>query len=490
MEGSSGSFVVSRMRFVFLAVSALMLVIVGRSAARSGAVGRSETLPPLLRLAAPPDGQAYFGFTFRLWDSSDPIWGDTRPFGERIADSIQNDLAGKRPTWLTVWETWQQPGDPGKPLVTFADALGDIQKVQAVADPNGVLYLDWNINETTAQNGGITVKDIASGAVDDYIKSYAREVKAYRKPVLIRLFGGEFNGNWWYGQSPWANPNLTPADFVAAWRHVVDIFRKEGALNASWAWIPVVALASSVDANVAPYYPGDDYVDWAGADTSDLAGPQALDPLYAFAQAHGKPFFLAEFALRHGGSVLTPPQQRDWLNAMFDYFESHPDIKAINYFNYNSRPDLADAYDPARLIHLDGGQVSYQANTNDDDSRLIADSGAGFRETFARRISSSHYLSSILTTPVAEELASATLLTPTVRGHTATLRWQGNEVAQTYDLAVSNGTKPWQTVESRVTTTRYALRGSPGQGLRVRVRARDDIDQPGPWSSIRRITFK
>jgi hypothetical protein len=175
---------------------------------------------------------------------------------------------------------------------------------------------------------------------------------------------------------------------------------------------------------------------------------------------------------------------------MFDYFESHPDIKAINYFNYNSRPDLGDPYDPARLIHLDGGQVSYQANTNDDDSRLIADSGAGFRATFAHRISSPHYLSSISTTPVAEELARATLLTPIVRGHTATLAWQGNEVAQTYDLALRNGTKSWRTVESRVTTTKHALRGSPGQRLRVRVRARDDIDQPGPWSSISRITFK
>src|SRR6266545_3678 len=97
---------------------------------------------------------------------------------------------------------------------------------------------------------------------------------------------------------------------------------------------------------------------------------------------HGKPFFLAEFALRHGGSVLKPPQQRDWLNAMFDYFESRPDIKAINYFNYNSRPDNGAPYDPARLVYLDGGQVNYQSNTNDDDSRLIADSGAGFGGTF------------------------------------------------------------------------------------------------------------
>jgi beta-mannanase len=90
--------------------------------------------------------------------------------------------------------------------------------------------------------------------------------------VLIRLFGGEFNGSWWYGQSPLANHNLTPADFVAAWRRVVDIFREVGAANVSFAWIPVVYPdhpVTWVDSDIAAYYPGDSYVDWVGADTGD-----------------------------------------------------------------------------------------------------------------------------------------------------------------------------------------------------------------------------
>jgi Glycosyl hydrolase family 26 len=477
-------------RRAIVIVAALMLATTTSALSASATATRSATRSSLLQLVPPPDGRAYFGFTFRLWETSDPIWGDPRPFSVRIADSITNELGGKRPTWLTVWETWQQPNDRGKPMVGFSQALTDFQEVRTVTGPGGLLYLDWNLNESTAQNGGITVKDIASGALDDYIRSYARAVKAYRQPVLIRLFGGEFNGSWWYGQSARANPKLTPADFVAAWKRVVDIFRREGALNASWAWVPVASLASSADPNVAPYYPGDKYVDWAGADTADLAGPQVLDPLYAFAEEHGKPLFLAEFALRHGGSVLTPPQQRDWLNAMFDYFESHPDIKAINYFNYNSRPDNGDPYDPARLVYLDGGQVNYQANTNDDDSRLLADSGAGFGAAFARRISSSRYLSSIMTARAPEIRAAATLLAPIVRGTTATIRWRGNDVAQTYDLQVRGTKKPWRTLVSRVRARRFTLRGAPGQQLQVRVRARDDIDQPGAWSNMQRIRFR
>jgi hypothetical protein len=75
----------------------------------------TQSSPPLLlnRPAPPPDGQTYFGFTFRLWDSTDPLWGDTRPFKTRIADSIQNELAGKRPTFLTVYAPWcNQNGTP------------------------------------------------------------------------------------------------------------------------------------------------------------------------------------------------------------------------------------------------------------------------------------------------------------------------------------------------------------------------------------------
>jgi hypothetical protein len=48
------------------------------------------------RLLPPPDGQAYFGFTFRLWDTSDPEYGDSRQFDERIRDSVANELAGRR----------------------------------------------------------------------------------------------------------------------------------------------------------------------------------------------------------------------------------------------------------------------------------------------------------------------------------------------------------------------------------------------------------
>jgi Glycosyl hydrolase catalytic core. len=61
--------------------------------------------------------------------------------------------------------------------------------------------------------------------------------------------------------------------------------------------------------------------------------------VYQFATAHKKPFFLAEFAIRHDGTQLTHAQQVRWFRAMFDYFDHHPQIKAISYFNYKNSPD-------------------------------------------------------------------------------------------------------------------------------------------------------
>jgi hypothetical protein len=373
-----------------------MLACTASAGTAAGGGTRSAT-GVLTRLLPPPDGQAYFGFYFPLGDSSDPLQGDSRPFAERIQDSIQHELAGKTPTFLTVWAGWQ--GVDNFP-VPFSGSSSDISEVQGITGPHSLLYLDWTLTSTTAQNGGVTTKDIASGKWDGYIRQYAQDLRAYAGPVLIRLFGGEFNGSWWYGVSPRANPNLTPADFVAAWRRVVDIFRAVGAANVSFAWIPGTfppTPVTWVDSNIAAYYPGDSYVDWAGADSYDNAPVSWLDPVYAFAVAHNKPFFLAEWGVRCCGSTLTPAEHQAWISSMFDYFESHPDIKAINYFNANERT----TWDPSQAVYLDGGQVNYMPNVNDGDSRLLAQSGANFQGTYSSRIASPRYTSTILTQQIA-----------------------------------------------------------------------------------------
>jgi len=368
--------------------------------------------------------------------------------------------------------------------VSFSDSLADVAKVQSVTGAASLLYLDWTLSPTTGANGGLTTKDIASGRLDGYVREYARALAAHAGPVLIRLFGGEFNGSWWYAQSPLANANLTPGDFVAAWRRVVDLFRAVGALNVSFAWIPnafppigVGWVAPNIDA----YYPGDAYVDWAGADIYDVEPVGDLDAVYNFAAAHRKPFFLAEWGVRHRGSVLTPAKQRDWIDATFDYVETHPDVKAINYFNYNSRPTAGPPLDLARLVYLDGGQVNFESDVNDYDHRLLT----GFRTTYSARISNPRYVSE--TRSVAVPVA--TLLTPRVRGTRATIRWRGNASAVRYDVQLRRGDAAWGTVRSGIAARTLSVRGRRGEHVAARVRAIDSTGFVGLWSSSRAVVF-
>ena len=445
----------------------------------------------------PPDGQVYSGMSIRLGrtDADGATWGDSRPFAERVRDTIATELAGRKPAFLRVYAPWQSPAAPGRPMYPFSTWAADIAEAQSVTGPNSAVFLDWSLTNATSATGGLTVKDIALGRRDPYITAFAEAVRRYRRPLLIRLFGGEVNGSWWWAVSPLANPSLTTRDFVAAWRRVVGIFRREGALNASWAWnvnaVPPWPVPWA-DSNLAAYWPGDAYVDWAGADVYDQAPVSDLDSAYAFARAHHKPFFLAEWGVRIGGSTLTPPQQNEWLNAMFDYVESHPAIKAISYFNENSRPWMGPPIDPAKLVCLYDGKVCYQANSNDFDHRLVADSGAGFRATYSRRISSPRYLSETLTTTVVPKppRPAVIALTVGVRGARAVVHWRGNSVARSYDVALRRLPGAWRTVASRYRRTSYPIRGKKGQRYKVEVRARNAALGHGSWSAVRTFTLR
>jgi mannan endo-1,4-beta-mannosidase len=87
--------------------------------------------------------------------------------------------------------------------------------------------------------------------------------------VLMR-FLHEFNGNWyvWSGNKN-GQAEGGPEKVVAVWKYVVDRFRKVGADNVKWMWVPHgPSTDRSEEAwnNVSNYWPGDDYVDWIGLD--------------------------------------------------------------------------------------------------------------------------------------------------------------------------------------------------------------------------------
>jgi len=109
--------------------------------------------------------------------------------------------------------------------------------------------------------GRVTMSDIASGKQDAYIGYYARAVRTFGKPVIIG-FAAEMNGTW----DRWGRGHVPPAQWIAAWRHFVTVFRQQGARNVIWLWTINAMNLNATSASPQPWWPGDNYVTWVGID--------------------------------------------------------------------------------------------------------------------------------------------------------------------------------------------------------------------------------
>jgi mannan endo-1,4-beta-mannosidase len=107
----------------------------------------------------------------------------------------------------------------------------------------------------------VSIAAIASGRYDTYLSAYATAVRAYRQPVILS-FGHEMNGYWY----SWGYTHTSPAIFVAAWRHIVTLFRTLGAQNVTWLWTINTIHTKTRVPSPEPWWPGNSYVNWVGVD--------------------------------------------------------------------------------------------------------------------------------------------------------------------------------------------------------------------------------
>jgi hypothetical protein len=108
--------------------------------------------------------------------------------------------------------------------------------------------------------------DIQAGMCDSYLRACAQIAAASRSPIYIKFATG-MNGK----RHPWCahEKGNSPALYIAAWRHVVDVFRENGAGNVRWVWAPDPEYAGSTP--LASVYPGDRYVDWLAIEGDVIA---------------------------------------------------------------------------------------------------------------------------------------------------------------------------------------------------------------------------
>jgi mannan endo-1,4-beta-mannosidase len=130
--------------------------------------------------------------------------------------------------------------------------------------------LNWDASRGPALNTNqpdFSWKTIISGKHDAYIQQWAASAAGYHYPFLLRVLE-EMDGNWY----PWGysvNGNTNPADFVAAWKHIVDIFRQAGATNVQFVYCQSSRRQTQINNQIdilKQAYPGDAYVDWIALD--------------------------------------------------------------------------------------------------------------------------------------------------------------------------------------------------------------------------------
>jgi hypothetical protein len=171
------------------------------------------------------------------------------------------------------------------------------------------------------------LRTIADGAHDTELLRLAHQMTTYHGVIYLR-FAHEMNA-WWY---PWAasvNAN-SPAEYVAAWRHVHDLFTGVRGLDLRWVWAPATVVGSRSTLDLASLYPGDRYVDDIGLSGYGHGSPspaRTYDPLLAeLRHVSAKPVILSEIGADGHGKVA-------WLAGLGSWLVQHPSIVGFVYFD-------------------------------------------------------------------------------------------------------------------------------------------------------------
>jgi beta-mannanase len=218
--------------------------------------------------------------------------------------------------------------------------------VGAVTDSGRIPLLTWEPWDPAAgaEQGRYRLAKLANGEYDRFAARWARDLKNLKKTIYLRPMH-EMNGNWY----PWGgtvNRN-SAADYRAAWRHLHDVFERQGADNVRWVWCPANYDTPSTRANrMERYYPGAKYVDvlaldgynW-GSTMPQYGGWQSFEQVFSkaydrIAKLGDQPVWIAEV-----GSAPEGGDKAKWVRNMFATAATWKRLKAIVWFDVNKEKD-------------------------------------------------------------------------------------------------------------------------------------------------------
>ncbi|HEY5977843.1 MAG TPA: glycosyl hydrolase [Solirubrobacterales bacterium] len=215
--------------------------------------------------------------------------------------------------------------------------------LEDVRNHDSVPFFSWSSSATPEESdqSPYRLEHIINGSLDPYLRKFAESARIWSHPFFIR-FNWEMNGFWF----PWSeglNGNK-PGEFVAAWRHIHDIFTAVGAENVSWVWCPNVDFTRKL-IPLKKVYPGDEYVDWTCMDgfnwgkRQDSAGWQSFNEVFSETYqrirkiAPHKPMVLGEVASNENGG-----SKAAWIRNMLRIVPSrYRKIRALIWFDVIDR---------------------------------------------------------------------------------------------------------------------------------------------------------
>lgn len=242
-------------------------------------------------------------------------------------------LVGEMPAIVMWYEDWADatvsPFDP--------------ERLSTIVLRGATTMITWEPWDASkgAEQPEFALAAITRGDFDDYIRQSARDADAWGQQVFLR-FGHEMNGTWHaWGRDVNGNE---PEDFIAAWRHVVGIFRDEGATNVVWVWSPNIDYMARYP--FTDLYPGDEWVDWVALDGYNWGAHNGIG-WRSFAELFGpsydiltgltdKPVMIAEMASNEDGG-----EKGAWIRQGFlhDLPERMPRVEAVIWFNRDKETD-------------------------------------------------------------------------------------------------------------------------------------------------------
>ncbi len=269
--------------------AARILILLIASAMPAALQAKAMPHEAALRAVKPEGGRLLFGAYpgGRTGEEDDIAPADVTAF-ERAA--------GRRVDWVMFSHNWYRTRAFPAATVRWIRKRGAIPYIRLMlrSDP-----------ETDHREPRFTLSRIARGDFDADLSRWMRAAARFGTPIIAE-YGTEMNGAWFPWNGRWNGRQKGPARFVAAYRHIIDLARANGASNVIW----VFHVNWSDDPQkrwnrFENYYPGDQYIDWLGVSLYSMQGPEETDPtpfsaiegtmkrLHAMAPA--KPVIIAEF---------------------------------------------------------------------------------------------------------------------------------------------------------------------------------------------------